>query len=106
MLYSGTSGCIRAKVYLFGQGCCIRGKSRFIRTKFVFEQSGCIWEKVVSNRANRLYSGKMVVFGENGCNRVKVIVFGQSGCIWVKVIVIGQYGFIRPKIVCNRTKWL
>ena len=87
-----------------------------------FCQSDCIWAKVVAfghtgcNRANWLYSGKMlysgelvkfrhkywysgkvVVFvikwlysGKNGCIQAKVVVIEQSGCIWAEVVVFGQ----------------
>ena len=50
-----------------------------------------------------LFSGKLVVFGQNGCNRAKVLDFWQKwlywgcmvvcskgGCIWAKVIVLVQ----------------
>ena len=49
----------------------------------VFGQSGCI-------RAKWLYSGKVVVFGENNSIQEKVVVFGQSGCIGAKVVLFGQ----------------
>ena len=52
LFYSGKSGCIRAKVVLFGQSYLIRGKrlnsgkSGCIRAKVVaFVQSGCIRAK-------------------------------------------------------------
>ena len=55
----------------FGQGCCIRAK--------------------------RLYSGKVVVFGQklfysckSGCICAKVVVFGQDGCFKAKVVVFRQ----------------
>ena len=53
-LFSCKSGCIRAKVVIFGQDGCTRvkwlysGKSCCVRPKlFVFGQSGCICAKVV-----------------------------------------------------------
>ena len=33
-----------------------------------------------------MFSGKVVLFGQNGCNRAKIVVFGQIGCnhaIWL-----------------------
>ena len=53
-----------------------------------------------------LYSGKVVVFGQNwfypgrsGSIRAKLVVFGQSGCLGkiVKVVVFGQSGCIQTK---------
>ena len=57
------------------------------------------------NLESRLYSGKIVVFGQSGCTWVKLavfeqiwmclgkfVVFGLSGCIWAKVAVFGQIG--------------
>ena len=41
-----------------------------------------VWQK--------LYSCKVVVFGQNCCIREKVVVFGQDGCIWAKVVELGQ----------------
>ena len=32
----------------------------------------------------------MVVFGQKRLYSGKVVVFGQGGCIWAKVVVIGQ----------------
>ena len=73
MLYTGTSCFIVAKVVVFGQSGCI------LAEVVVFGQSGCI-------RAKRLYSVKLVVFGqkwlhssESRCNWKKVVVFLQSG---------------------------
>ena len=59
------SGCIRAKVVVFGQKWLYSDKSGCIRAKvFVFGRkwlslgnSGCIWTKW-------FYSGKIVVFGQ------------------------------------------
>ena len=50
----------------------------------VFGESGCI--KCISGciRANWLYSGKVVVFGQRGGIREKVVVFGQGGYIRAK----------------------
>ena len=70
-LYSGKSGCIReksgsirAKVVVIGQSGCFRAML------FYSDRSGCI-------REGRLYSGNVVVFGQNGCIRVKGLVFGK-----------------------------
>ena len=64
MLYSGKSGCSRAKEVVFGQKWFHSCKSYCIR------KSGCIWANVV-------------VLGKSGCNWAKVVVFG-------KVIVLRQ----------------
>ena len=64
-LYSGKSGCVRAKVVVFEKIVCIPG----------------MW----------LYSGKVVVFGK----KIVVIrqncpYSGKSGCIWAKFFLFGQ----------------
>ena len=53
-LYSGESGCIRAKVGIFCQKV-VFGEKEYIRSK-------------------------TVVFGQSGCIRSKVYVFVQIGC--------------------------
>ena len=58
MVGSGQSGCIRAKVAVFGQKLWYSGKVA------VF--------------------GKIVVFGESICIRAKVVIFGQGGGYRVK----------------------
>ena len=58
------SGCILAKVFVFGkmvvfgQRCCIRARA--------------------------------VVLGQSSCIRAKVVVFGQSGCFRAKMVVFGK----------------
>ena len=53
-----------------------------------------------------LYSGKTVVFGQNGCIRQKwlysgsVVVFGQK---WLKS---GKSGYFRAKVIVLVQKWL
>ena len=58
-----------------------------------------------------MYSGKVVIFGQNRLySRKKLVVFGQSGCIreeWLysfKVLVILQSGCILAKVVVIRLK--
>ena len=59
------SGCIMAKIFVFGkmvvfgQRCCIRARA------IVLGQSSCIRTKVV-------------VFGQNGCIRAKMVVYGKK----------------------------
>ena len=60
----GQSGCIRAKVVVFG--------------------------KVVVLGQNWFNSGEVDDFGQGGGIWAKVNVFGQSGFIWSKVVVLGQ----------------
>ena len=55
-LYSGKSGCIRAKLLYSGKSCCIRANNVVIGKFVVF--------------------GKVVVFGQGGCNRAKNVVIG------------------------------
>ena len=58
-----------------------------------------------------LYSGKVVVFGQNGCIRAKVAVFGQkllysrtSGCTRAKVVVFLQIWLYSGKSGCFRAR--
>ena len=83
-----------------------------------FGQSGCNraeWlysSKVVVFGQKWLYSGKVVIFGKNGCIRAKVVALGQSGCIRTKGVVFGQKWLYSGKVVvfgqsgCISTKWL
>ena len=57
--YSGKSGYIRGKVVVFGQIGCIRQK--WLQSG----KTGSIREKVVLFGQEWLYSGKVVVFGQN-----------------------------------------
>ena len=51
-LYSGKSGCVRAKVVVFGQRCLYSGKVNVFGQKWLFSgKKGCI-------QAKWLYSGK------------------------------------------------
>ena len=50
-------------------------------------RSGCI-------PAIWFYSGKVVVFGQNGCIWARVVVIGQQ-LLYIKVVVFGQIGCIR-----------
>ena len=59
LLYSGKSGCTRAKLFL-------------------------LWLK-------------HDVFDQSGCIREKVVVIEQYGCIWAKVVVFGQKWFYSVK---------
>ena len=66
-----------------------------------------------------LYSGKLVSFGNYGCNRAsllyseKVFLFlqkllysGKSGCIRAKKVVLGQSGCTWAKVVVFLQNWL
>ena len=64
-LYSKKSGCIRAKVFVFGQSC-------LIRINWLYSV------KIVVFRQKWFYSGNKVVFGK------KMVLFGQSGIIQAK----------------------
>ena len=68
----GMSGCFRAKVVLFEKSGCIRvkvvvfGKSCCIRAKWLYSgKNGCIRAKVDLLVQKCLYSGIVVVFGQN-----------------------------------------
>ena len=79
-MYSGKivvfwqSGCIRAKVVLFGKVVVFEQKLLYSDKVVVFGQSGCIFAKVV------LFGLKWLCWGKSGCIRAKMVVFGQSGC--------------------------
>ena len=90
--YSSISGCIRAKVVVFGQ-------------KWLYSGRVVVFGKVVVLGQKWLYSRNVVVFGQNlfyldkvvlqlskvvVCIRAKVGVFGQSGCNREAVVVLGQ----------------
>ena len=64
-LYSDKSGCIRAKVVVFGQKLLYSGRGGAISS-------------------NLSYTGKVVVFGQNWLYSGKVAVFGKSACILPK----------------------
>ena len=84
------------KVVVFGQKMLYSSKSGCIQLKWLysgrevlFGQNGCV-------RATRLYSGKVVVFarklmysGKSGFNRSRLLYLGKSGCIRIKVVVFG-----------------
>ena len=73
-----------------------------------------------------MYSGKVAVFENNSCIRVKVVVFGKmlfysgksgciqvellysdkSGCIREKLTLFGQGCCIQAKVVVFGQKWL
>ena len=79
---------------MFGQKWLYSGK------KCSIPENGSIWTKVVvigekwlysgkdgCIRANWLYSDKMVVFGQSGCNRVNWLYSKKSGSIRAKVVI-------------------
>ena len=63
--------CIRAKWLYSGKSCCFRAKV------VVLKQSGCMLESDI-NLAKVVVFGKMVVFGQGCCIRVRAVVFGQN----------------------------
>ena len=69
MVVLGQSGSSRAEVAVFGQNC-LASESGFIWAKWL-----CLG-KVVAFRSKWLFSGKVVVNWQSGCNRPKVVVFG------------------------------
>ena len=90
-LYSGKSGCIRAKVVAFGHCGCIWAKV------VIFLQSGCI-------QAKWLYSENVVLFGQSGCIRAKVVVFKQRWFYCGNSCCIRAEGLYSSKSDCFRTK--
>ena len=75
LLYSIESGCIPAKVVVYGETWLYLGK------RVCIEQSGYIWAKVVIFGQELLYSGEVVAFGQ------KLFYSGKSGCIRAKLVV-------------------
>ena len=85
-MYLDKSGCIRAKMVLFGQ-------------------KGCIWEKLFCS-GKVMYSVKVVVFrqnllylGKSGCIRAKWFYSGKCGCIRDNLEIFGQSECICEKEV-------
>ena len=97
LLYSKNSGCFRAIVVVFG-------KIGFIRINWLYLTKLLHSGKSGSTRATRLYSDKLVDFGQKwycsgkiGCIRAKGVLFrqkwlcsGKSGCVQAKVVLFGQ----------------
>ena len=79
MVLFGLSGCVRAKVVVFGQKWLYSGKRGCIReTVAIFGFSGCIRAKVVVLSQRSIIRAKVVVFGNNWLYSGKVIVFGKK----------------------------
>ena len=98
-LYSGKIGCIRAKVVVIRNVLEFRQKwlysGKLLHSgKVVVYRSGkmvVIWAKMIVFRRKWLYSvQKLLHSGKSGCTRAnwlysgKVGVFGKDGCIWGK----------------------
>ena len=81
-MYSGKSGCIRAKWLYSGKGMVVFGKT------------GCGYLFVQNNRGSNPVS----------CIRAKVVVFVQSGSIalWAKVVCIRAKWLYSGKVVAFR----
>ena len=61
----------------------------------VFGQKGCIPAKVAVIEHKRLYSGKVVVFGQKWFTRVKLVVFGKKEDVFGQGwLYSGKSGFI------------
>ena len=77
-MYSGKTGCIRAKVVVFGQKWLYSGIVIVIGQNWLYSgKSGC-------NRVKWLHSGKVVVFGQ------KCLYSGKSVSIYAKIAVVGE----------------
>ena len=121
---SDKTGCIRVKYGLFGQSCGIWAELVVLEGKLVvFGQkclqsgkNGCLRPKWLYS-AKRIYSGKVIAFGqewfiraklfgsgETGCTRGKLVLFGQSCGIPQKLVVFRQSGCIRGKSGCTWAK--
>ena len=88
---------------VFGQICCIWAKLVQVGHK-LYAQIELISPKY--NQFARLYSGKLVIFGQKWMFSGKLVLFEQnwlySGkfcCIWAKCVVFGQTGCIWAKLV-------
>ena len=82
------------------------GKSGFYSVK-----SGCIRVKWLNSRISCYFRAEVVVFGQNGCDRINVFLFRQkwlysskSGCIRAKVVVFGRKWLLSGKNGCIRAK--
>ena len=87
MVLSGQSGCIPAKVVVFGQ------KWLYSIKGFVFGKSGCILARWFSLGNSCCIRAKVGVFGQKWLYSGKVVVF------WGKVVIFGQSCCIRAKMV-------
>ena len=75
------------------------GESAFLRTMLLysgkvalFGENGCIGKKVVVR-------AKVVVFRQGGFTRAKVLLFGQKWLCWGKVVVFGQSVCDQAKVI-------
>ena len=111
-MYSGESGCSRAKWWYSRKEWWYSGAKSFILAKVVvFGQKWLYSGKSGSIRANLLYSDKVIVFLAKsiafGWTSAKnVVVFrSKSGCFRVKSgFTREQSGSIRAKVVVFRAK--
>ena len=91
MVVFGQSGCIWAKVVVFGQKLFYiwvlrmsSGENGCIPARWLYSGKNCsIQAKLVKFGQKWLYSGIVVVFGQkwlysgkSGCNRAKMVLFG------------------------------
>ena len=73
--------CVRANVV------AVRAKLIVFSKVIVFGQNGCVramWlcsDNLVVFGQNYLYSGKLVVIRQSGCNRATFLFLGKSGCV-------------------------
>ena len=89
-LYSDKSGCIWARVVVFGHKWLYLGKmvvfgqNCYIRGRWLYlSKNGCVRTKLVVFGQKWLFSGNLVVFGKSACIRAKLLYLGE-------MIVLGQ----------------
>ena len=83
---------------VFGQKCLYSGKSGCIRAKWLYlSKSSCIWSKVVVLRQKLLYSGKVVVLEQKWLysgnlldSGIHFLSSGKSGCSLAKRFYLGK----------------
>ena len=90
LLHLGKSGCIRAKVVVFGQKCLSSCKCCIWAKWFYSGKSACIREKGVVLEQCGCFREKVVVFGQGSLIRAKWFNSGKSCCIQANVDVFGK----------------
>ena len=84
MVVFGQGSFIRAKVVVFGQELLYSGKRCCIRAKRLYSDKVIVFGEIVVIHQKWLYSGK------KGCIRAKVVVFVQKWLYSCKFVLFGQ----------------
>ena len=77
-MYLGKSGCIRAKVVVFGKVNVVGQKWLYSGKLVLFGQKVVLFGQSGGIPIEWLFSGNVVLFGQSGCIRENEVVFGQK----------------------------